>query len=228
MGCRAEYCTITAEISYQTADNIIENRAFSIKLCATDAVSKIYRKSISINQGTEPPKNLAKVIYDATNCLRYEGQLRLEYKELSTSFIGKTLSFSGGNQEWNILHLPVQEERIILDSGTVRLKFGAPKQLGPNDLCQLMHTHRIRTITDDTNARFATKHSGGTKTYFPHMTPLVNSMIDRGHCKQLTICDKDKKIVLNSTALPEKTEIKLREFAIVENGTLKTVWIPSS
>ena len=60
------------------------------------------------------------------------------------------------------------------------------------------------------------------------MTPLVNSMIDRGQCKTLTIKDKDKKVVLNAAALPEKTEIKLKEFAIVENGELKTVWIPSS
>ena len=228
MGCRAEYGTITADVSYLTADSLIENRTFSLKLCATDAVSKTYRKSIFISEGTEPPKNLAKVIYDATHCLRYEGQLRLECEELSTSFMGKTLGFSDGHLEWSTLKLPVQEERLFLDSGTVQLKFGAPKQLGPNDLCQLMHTHRMRTIAEDTNARFVAKRSGSTKTYFPHMTPLVNSMIDRGHCKQLTIRDKDKKVILNAAALPEKTEIKLREFAIVENGELKTVWIPSS
>ena len=142
--------------------------------------------------------------------------------------MGQTLNFTDGHAEWRKLKLPVQEERSFLDSGTVQLKFGAPKQLGPNDLCQLMHTHRMRTITEDTNARFAAKRSGSTKTYFPHMTPLVNSMIDRGQCKQLTIKDKDKKVVLNAAALPEKTEIKLKEFAVVENGELKTVWIPSS
>ena len=228
MGCRAEYATITADVSYKTADSVVENRAFSLKLCATDAVSRTYRKSIFLSEGTKPPKNLAKIIYDATHCLRYEGALRLECEELSTSFMGQALGFSEGHPEWSKLKLPVQEERLLLDSGTVRLKFGAPKQLGPNDLCQLMHTHRMRTITEDTNARFAAKRSGSTKTYFPHMTPLVNSMIDRGQCKTLTIKDKDKKVVLNAAALPEKTEIKLKEFAVVENGELKTVWIPSS
>lgn len=228
MGCRAEYATITADVSYKTADSAIENRTFSLKFCATDAVSRTYRKAVFLSEGTEPPKHLAKIIYDATHCLRYEGRLQLECEELSNSFMGQTLNFTNGHPEWRNLRLPVQEERLFLDSGTVQLKFGAPKQLGPNDLCQLMHTHRMRTITEDTNARFAAKRSGSTKTYFPHMTPLVNSMIDRGQCKQLTIRDKDKKVVLNAAALPDKTEIKLKEFAVVENGELKTVWIPSS
>ena len=228
MGCKATYETISADVSYTTKEETVEHCIFALKICATDAISKTYRKVLFLSSGMEPPKNLAKTLYEATSCLQYEGRLQFECNEFTQCFLGYALAFIGGDPTWEKLHLPIQEERFFLDEGRVQLSFGAPKQLGPNDLCQLMHTHRSRQLTVDPQMRFADKRSGASKTYFPHMTPVVNSMTHSGHYTQLTVGDKQRQIVLDARALPPGTQLALKQYDIVENGQLKKIWLLSS
>jgi len=228
MRCRSSYETITANISYCSPTSNIIDRIISLKLCSTDAISKTYRQQIFLKTGIEPPQNLAKVLYDSTSCLQYEGTLKIETKDLTSSWMGQRLNFSDGDPEWNNIQLPVQEEYIIIDTGTVSLKFGAPKHLGPNDLIQLLQSNRTRNITDDLNKRFASKSYGQTKTYFPHMTPIINSTCDNGQYLSLTIGNASKKIKLNTDELPPNTEISFKPFDIIENGELKKLWMLSS
>jgi hypothetical protein len=143
--------------------------------------------------------------------------------------MGKALSFAGGNSEWEHLHLPVQEEHLCIDTGNVRIKCGAPKHLGRNDISQLMRNNRARAITEDTNIRFASKRSGDTRTYLPHATPIINTLTDGGkyNYKKFTIEDQSKntKITLDANPLSKDTEIAPKECNIVENGVLKKAWI---
>lgn len=226
MGCDATYETISASIHYVT-DEMDTERPFSVKICATNAQSRIYQNVISSGKTTQPPVGLATTLYQSIGCLRYEGQLTLIDEDLSGPFIGHALSFLDGEPMWATLSLPVQEERISLDTGTTVLKFGAPKQLGPNDICQLMHTHRIRTITDNPKMRFADQRSGD-RTYFPHMSPISDSQVDMGRYTQLTIGTKSKQVMINANALPENTQLSLKPFNMVENGELKQFWMIAS
>lgn len=228
MRCNADYETITAQLSYTTDNVSVENQPIALKLCSTDAVTKTYRKFVCFNAGVEPPKQLAKTLYESTRCLQHEGSLKFIQNEIVPSFMGQTINLIHGNSAWENLQLPVQEENIHLDSGTTWLKFGAPKQLGPNDLVQLMHTNRTRHITEDVNARFATRACGHTKTYFPHKTPLLNSSQQAGQYSQLIVGNASKKIRLDVSQIPENIELKPRSFDVNENGILKKVWILSS
>lgn len=228
MHCQAEYETITAQISYTTANASVQNQPIALKLCSTNATTKTYRKFICLNAGVEPPKNLAKILYESTHCLQHEATAKLIQAEVGSSFMGQKISITGGNPAWGSLQLPVQEENIHIDSGTTWLKLGAPKQLGPNDLVQLMHTNRTRHITEDINARFIARSSGHTKTYFPHKTPLLNSSHQQGNYSQLIIGDANKKICLDISQIPQNTELKPRSFDVNVNGQLKKRWLLSS
>lgn len=228
MHCETAYDTISASISYATADTQVQNRFFSIKVCATQAVSKIYRHLSFLSEGVKPPQGLAQVLYNSMSCLQYEGEVQWESAELLESHLGKTLCFSDGDASWESLKLPVQEEIFTVDTGQVQLKFGAPRQLGPNDLYQLMRTNRLRHLPEDTNARFAQKCSGNTRTYFPHMTPMVDTLTGHGHYTKLTLGDGQRQIVLDTQGLPPHTQITLKPYDIVENGQLKKIWLLSS
>ena len=228
MNCQADYETISAELSYTTDNVSVQNQPIAIKLCSTNASSKTYRKFICLNSGVEPPKQLAKILYEATYCLQHEGCLTLVQKEIGTSFMGQKINIIHGNPTWETLSLPVQEEILHLDTGTTTLKLGAPKQLGPNDMIQLMHTNRTRHITEDVNARFAARASGHTKTYFPHKTPLLNSSQQPGNYAQLIVGNADKKICLDISQIPKNTQLKPRTFDVCENGQLKKLWILAS
>lgn len=228
MHCQAEYETITAQLSYTTANASVQNQPIALKLCSTNAITKTYRKFICLNAGVEPPKNLAKILYESTHCLQHEATAKLIQAEVGSSFMGQKISITGGNPAWENLQLPVQEENIHIDSGITWLKLGAPKQLGPNDLVQLMHTNRTRHITEDINARFITRSSGHMKTYFPHKTPLLNSSHQQGNYSQLIIGDATKKICLDISQIPQNTELKPRSFDVNVNGQLKKRWLLSS
>lgn len=228
MHCQAAYETITAQLSYTSDNASVQNQPIALKLCTTNATTKTYRKFICLNEGVEPPKNLAKILYEATHCLQHEASAKLIQTEVGPSFMGQKINIIGGNPLWAKLQLPIQEENVHIDSGTTWLKLGAPKQLGPNDLVQLMHTNRTRHITEDINARFITRSSGHTKTYFPHKTPLLNSTHQQGNYSQLIIGNTNKKICLDISEIPQNTQLKPRSFDVFENGQLKKLWLLSS
>ena len=228
MRCKAAYETITAVISYQTASVNVEHQVFAIKLCSTDAESKTYRQIVWLNSGTEPPKDLAQILYEGSQCLQYEGSLTWIAEERTSTLLGQQVQLPKGLLDANLPPLPIQEEIDDLDNGTAWLRFGAPKQLNPNDLVQLMHTNRTRHIAEDSQMRFAERSSGQTMTYFPHHTPLLNSSNDHGNFSKLLINNKTKGIHLNPEKLPEKTQLEPKPFYVVENGYLKQVWILSS
>ncbi len=228
MQCKAQYETITATISYKTNDTQVAHQLFALKICSTDAVSKTYRNCVYLTEGVKPPKNLAKILYESTQCLQYEGSVQFECEELESSFLGKKLNFLQGDKTWESLQVPIQEERMHLDSGTVQLKFGAPKHLGPNDLIQLMRANRLRTISNDPHMRFAQKASGQSRTYFPHLTPIINSSCNQGTYSQLTLKSADKTISIDAASLPPNTQMSLKPFDVVESGVLKKIWLLSS
>lgn len=228
MHCQAQYETITAQISYDFDNISVSNQSFVLKICSTDALSKTYRHCICLSEGVKPPKNLAKILYESTQCLHYEGYAHFESDELIKSYLGKKINFLHGDKAWEELSIPIQEEKINLDTGSVELKFGAPKQLGPNDLIQLMHSNRLRSISNDPNMRFAKKASGQLRTYFPHLTPIINSSCDQGTCSRLTLKSSDKTISIDANVLPPNTQMSLKPFDVVESGVLKKIWLLSS
>jgi hypothetical protein len=228
MRCKAAYETITAIISYQTDTVSVERQVFALKLCSTNAKSKTYRQVIWLNSGTKPPQNLAQILYEGSQCLQFEGSLTLTTEELSQPLLGQRLQIPKNLLREALAPLPVQEEIDDIDNGSAWLRFGAPKQLNPNDLVQLMHTNRTRHIAEDAQMRFAQRASGQTMTYFPHHTPLLNSSNNHGNLSKLMITNKTKGFNLNPEKLPDKTQLEPKLFDVVENGQLKQIWVLSS
>ena len=228
MHCKAAYETVTAVISYQTESVSVEHQVFALKLCSTDAQSKTYRQVVWLHSGTEPPKDLAKILYEGSQCLQYEGSLTRTAETLSAPCLGQQIQIPQSLLNAPLDPLPIQEEIDDLDTGSAWLRFGAPKQLSPNDLVQLMHANRMRHIAEDTQMRFAQRSSGQTMTYFPHLTPLLNSSNNHGNLSKLLITNKTKGFNLNPDKLPDKTQLEPKLFDIVENGILKRAWILSS
>lgn len=228
MRCQATYETITSIISYQTESVNVERQRFALKLCSTNAQTKTYRQIICINAGTEPPKGLAKILYESSQCLQYEGTLVLSTETFPKPLLGQCLQLPQALINGHSVSLPIQEEIDDIDNETIWVRFGAPKQLTPNDLVQLMHTNRTRHIAGDAQMRFAQRSFGQTKTYFPHVTPLLNSSNSHGNFSKLMIVNKDKGFCLNPEKLPNGTQLVPKAFDIVENGVLKQIWILSS
>ena len=228
MRCKASYETITAVVSYQTDTVSVERQVFALKLCSTDAQSKTYRQVVWLNSGTEPPQNLAQILYEGSQCLQFEGSLTRTAEELPQPLLGQRLQISKNLLQEALVPLPIQEEIDDIDNGSAWLRFGAPKQLNPNDLIQLMHTNRMRHIAEDSQMRFAQRASGQTMTYFPHLTPLLNSSNNHGNFSKLMITNKTKGFNLNPEKLPDKTQLEPKLFDVVENGRLKQIWVLSS
>ena len=226
MQCQAAYETITATISYQTEQLNVHQQTISVKLCSTDATTQTYRKTFFLSTGTEPPQNLAQTLYQSAQCLQYEGQLTFAQNEKDIFPIHHCLLWYDTSKQTQVA-LPIQEKTHYFDTGNASIKFGAPKQLGPNDLIQLMYANRTRNITEDTNIRFAQK-AKRNKTYFPHVTPLLSASEGYGTFSKMIITDQDKKICLDTSTLPVKTQIAPKAFDVVENGNLKKLWLLSS
>lgn len=228
MRCQATYETITAVISYQTNTVSVERQLFALKLCSTNARSQTYQQIVWLNSGTEPPKDLAKILYEGSQCLQYEGSLTLTAEELSATLLGRRLQIPKNLTHEALTPMPVQEEIDDIDNGSTWLRFGAPKQLNPNDLVQLMHANRTRHIAEDAQMRFAQRAYGQTLTYFPHHTPLLNSSNNHGDFSKLMIVNSTRGFNLNPEKLPAGTHLEPKLFDVVENGVLKQVWVLSS
>lgn len=228
MNCKAAYETITADIHYTQENNNIHQK-MAVRLCTTNATSKTYNQLTYLRTGVTPPKDLAKILYESARCLRHEGLIQFKPTTLLQNFLGQTFNISGTSPECEHLNLPVQEATIVLDTYMVTLKLGAPKQLGPNDWVQLLQSNRLRQVTDDLNQRFSLKSFGQTKTYFPHLTPLLNSTSNTLVYNRLTVGNSlDKTISLDPNVLPDKTQLTLKPFDVVENGRLQKIWLLSS
>ena len=229
MNCEARYETICAHVNYTSAFSVIKNRLISLRMCTTNAVSKTYRHSTFVKGGTVPPSGLAKVLFDAVSTLQYEGSVQIQSREIGPSYMGTRINFTEASAELEHINAVVQEECCHLDTGTVDLRFGAPKHLGPNDLIQLMRSNRLRTTSTNPEVRFdVNAGTAQTITYFPTHTPLTHAGNDQGQFSKFVVSDGNKQIELDTSALPENVQICMRPYDIIESGVLKKAWILSS
>jgi len=124
----------------------------SYKFRATDAVTKVYEKVISIDYdgGTPAAQNqaaydaavesavvpgLAKRLYESMSPLYHAGAVTLTAEEApAQSYLGRTVRLVHPSRpEWSAMRTVVQQESVNLDTGEVALTLGPPQHLAPQD-----------------------------------------------------------------------------------------------
>jgi hypothetical protein len=231
MRCTVTKETVRAQITYQDPHDNVLTRDVAVRIRATNAVTKIYERCTVDSVPTPVPAGLAKILYEAAAPLTYDGTGSYVQEEIFSpeNLVAKTLTIKGGLPEWETMHAPVQEVYEEVDTGRIRLHFGPPKHLGPDDLIQLMRSNRIRVVPGSLPVRCHsdTVHIQGHVTEFPDAVPLENAHVESGHFEKLTLKGRGQLILDANTIHPGKTVV-LREYKIVESGVLKSALLMSS
>lgn len=126
------------------------------KFTGTNAITKVYEKTISIDYGGVSSSaeataatrtsykeavaravipNLAQRLYEARSPLNYEGSIPLTRDEAPlTSYLGRRICLAHASRpEWATMAAQVSQESIDLDAGRVTLTFGPPLHLDAAD-----------------------------------------------------------------------------------------------
>lgn len=220
---------IRANISYQSDTENVYKRAVALRIRATDAQSKTYERATSQLASTPPPLGLAKTFYQAISSLQYEGKLSWRQEEVEAPLLGKVLNLKGGLKEWENMCAIVQSVKENVDTGTVHVRIGPAKHLGPDDLIQLMRSNRLRQAPPNAPIRCNLNASGAKPvTEFPEHSPMHNVFMGGGQFEKLVFKGQNTELILDTNAIQKAKTVKLREYKIVDSGTLKTALLLSS
>lgn len=216
---------IRAQISYETEYEHIIDQEISIKIHTTNASTRVY-EHISHSGLCEPtPIGLAKKLYEALSQLQFDGEIILQNKEIdSFNLMGSVLNILNANKAWETMDAPIQTIREDLDKGQTLLTFGPAKQLGPDDLVELLRTNRKRHATRNASRRITGKPNKTTELIQPTHSRIENTHSGPTHFARLTFINQqepNKKIILDTNKIKENTHLELQEEDYCSNGILK-------
>ena len=142
--------TVTASINYNVkdGDDIIKQiwlAPFTVRVTATDAETKTYRKLESLEAGEAVPSGVAAALYTSWNELQYDGLVVLVEEDVSgAAFPGRKLNLTGGAAAWSSMNALVQQVTEQVDEGRTSITIGPAKHLGPDDIISLLQASRRR------------------------------------------------------------------------------------
>lgn len=131
----------------------------------TDAVTKVYERTLSIDSGNVTDETsaleasqaaylgavssavvpgLAERLYHELSPLRYEGTVTLQAEEVAgTDYLGRRITLSHPDRpEWASMSAMVQQMTADLRGGSVGITFGPPEHLSPQDWVALHEAAR--------------------------------------------------------------------------------------
>ena len=217
MNLNAEYDTITGEFSYQDEYGSEITKVISIKMATTSASSGTYTDFVPTERAEQAPTGLAKAIYDAVNSLEYDGEIQI-LNAKAEDYFGKRISiFEKNTKISNPSPTYYVEEDLF--SNTLKVKFGPPKHLYPDDISELFRINRSRKLTtltlkNDTGTISANTVILGGKT--------ANSLSEEisTNYSRLVIGNENKIIDINSNDLQTGESAKFTETYVCINGML--------
>ena len=225
MNRQVEADTIKAYISYETEEEAVVDRLVSIRLQATDASSRNFINTLSVDEPEPSPVGLAKRLYESVNILQYEGEIVLSQEEVPhQQYLGRVINLKGLDAKWEHMHARVQEVIENIDTGTTRIVFGIAKHLGPDDLVELLRANRRRRASRRASVRAKGTIHGGRSIEQGTHGKIENSDSGPGRYKKIVFVDPEnpqRKLVLNAEALTQDLTVELREEDVCENGLIR-------
>jgi len=156
---QSEACTVTARLAIQrrnaNGDAVGErkDKDITVRVTATDAETRWYRKLEYTDLAEPKPTDLATKLYSAWSTLHYDGQVRLVNAECDSGlYPGYRLNLSGGRTEWETMDALVQRVSENVATGITVLTLGPPLTHRP-DLRELLRKIRHRKLPKSHGAR---------------------------------------------------------------------------
>jgi hypothetical protein len=111
----------------------------------TNATSGTYTAIQSFEEGDPVPSGLAQDIYTSRATLQHEGEIELVGSEIPAGFaMGQKISLNGlASSFGSMMVQQITEEPF---AGRITLRVGPPRQIGIQDLIELMRANRYRII----------------------------------------------------------------------------------
>lgn len=235
MNQEVEADTIRAKLSWEGADEHVVDREVSLRLTATDASTRTYRRLISSEAAEPTPVGVAQRLYQALNELQYEGEVELESEEAgATAYLGRVLNVTGLQPAWAAMRAQVQAVEEDLERGRTRIVFGPAQHLGAADLVERLRVNRRRRAT----RRIGTRTSGKPEEDSPTIEQpthgrLESANVGPGRFQKITWVhpeDPPRTVVVDALDLPEgvTVTVKLREEDVCDSGELRKRMVVAS
>lgn len=233
---KIEEDVIQAKLSYRTETEWVIDRTFAIKLYATDAASDVYSKILSNVPAEDTPQGLAQYLYEATHPLHFDGEITLPlfYKEGEAlwSEVSRPLFFSfdqlinikEGQASWNTMNALVQSVKENVDQNMVKIKFGPPKHLGPDDLIELLRMNRKRSAPKNKGRRITGQFSSDNALALSTHSRIESTSANTGSFGKLEFIHPShpqRKIIMDASMLSMDVTMGIKEEDVCENGILK-------
>jgi hypothetical protein len=231
MNCSVEEDIVTAQISYETENEIVHDWEVAVKINTTDAQSKTYRSLMSYSGEETVPENLAENIYQSVSPLQYEGKIRLVNGEISGTFLGKVINIADGREEWETMNAVVQTVEEYLDEGETMILLGPPKHLGPDDLSELTKSNRYRFSSRNFHSRSTAEAGGNSYVEQGKYGRVENTSYGPGKMSKLSFSNPtntDRKISIDIGELDVDATVCLRKEDVADSGVLKKRYTLSS
>jgi len=141
--------THTFTVAYQTKDSagiILEDGETQVPIVvsATDAKTKLYTSTGSIDSGEEPPEGLAAYIYAAWSLLQWDGSFSSDVDETGWVVPGMRVNITGGPTPLATMEACVQDTDIDLWDGGIRVRCGTSRMLDCDTFVGLQRALRSR------------------------------------------------------------------------------------
>ena len=142
--------TFSAEVAADvTVDGVTTRRIEKLTagVMATNCVTKTYRwtESADVVDPEPTPEGVAQAIYEALSVMPVEGAcVHVEDECSLTIGPGQVLNLTGGRESWETMRALIQSASADIDMGRTEIIYGPPKQLGPDDLVDMMRANRLK------------------------------------------------------------------------------------
>lgn len=127
---------------------VVEARRITRNVVATDAATKTYQTTQSVNTGESIPQGCAAALYAEWSGLHCEGSFFVEQLECPGYFApGKVLNITGGREEWQSMNAMIRRVGEHFDSGTTTVDFGPLTTIDATSLVALFRATRNRQFS---------------------------------------------------------------------------------
>jgi len=225
MNQEAEADTIRATVSWYSEDEYVVERELAVRLTATDAATRTYRRLLASTPAEPTPAGLAQALGEALEEPQYAGEVELEAAEAGGgAWLGRVLNVAGLRGEWASMRAVVQAVDEDLERGRTSIRFGPAGHLGADDMVELLRANRRRRASGAHVMRLSGEPDSASPQEGGRHARLESTSSGPGRYRKLTFVDPEeplRRVVIDAAALPRDLTVSLRVEDVCENGLLK-------
>lgn len=202
---------------------VVKDQVIAVRLVATSATTKTYKKLDSFSPAEPVPTGLAQKLYTALNTLHYEGAIALRYDEVNAPVrVGNVLNVTGAAAAWAMMAAMVGQVMEDLDSGRVEVTVGPPPHLSAGDLVELLRANRHRSFSGDWQLRSSGQQVTGGEQELPHKAVRENSTGGGpGGFAAIVMVVGSQTVTIDPANISPQLHATFREVDVCENGVAK-------